>query len=228
MNYKGLTTALLASSVMLAGCGSTEEAKDTAKDAGKTVEEVTKDAGKKVEETTKKAGDKANEASDKAKEAAKKAKSETEKAVTESPDTTTNKDLKNKTAVLNDEEVKILDTELMPNGTYEGQTADQLVVTYEVKNKSDKEITPIDGYLAAFEATQENTNSEHQLDVGMTPMNEKYKFATDVQTDKIKKGGTVKSAIAYDLKDMTTPVILHATKGLGGEKLGTIKVELEK
>lgn len=226
MNYKGLTSALLASSVMLAACGSTEEAKDTAKNAGKTVEEVTKDAEKKVEETTKKAGDKAKEASEKAKDAAKNAKNET--ATTETPDSTSNKELKNKTAILNDEEVKILDTELMPKGTYDGQTADQLVVTYEIKNKTDKKITPIDGYLAAFEATQEDDNSERKLDVGITPMNDKYKFATDVQTDNIKKGGTVKSAIAYDLKDMKTPVILHATKGLGGEQLGTIKVELEK
>ena len=44
----------------------------------------------------------------------------------------------------------------------------------------------------------------------------------------IKKDGTLKNGIAYDLDDTATPVILNATKGVGGEKLGEIKVVIKK
>lgn len=190
MNFKTLTGILIASSLLLAACGQTEEKKE---------EKATTEAS-------------------------------TETATTEAPTTEApaNAELKDKTAVLDDIDVKILETELMPKGSYDNQTADQLVVTYEVTNKSDKEISPMTGYLAAFEATQEDANSERKLDVGMTPMNDKYSYVTDVQMNNIKNGGTVKSAVAYDLKDMKTPVVLHASKGIGGEKLGTITVELKK
>ncbi|ULG70895.1 DUF5067 domain-containing protein [Macrococcus brunensis] len=206
MNYKLLSGTLLASSLLLTACGQAEE--------------TAKDVGKKVEDTAKQAGDKAKETADKV---------TNETATTEAPKKDSSKDeLKDKTAVLDDIDVKILETELMPKGTYEHQTADQLVVTYEVTNKSDKEINPMTGYLAAFEATQEDANSERKLQVGMNPMNDKYSYVTDVQMNNIKKGGTVKSAVAYDLKDMKTSVVLHASKGIGGEKLGTITVELKK
>ena len=36
----------------------------------------------------------------------------------------------------------------------------------------------------------------------------------DSQTETIKKGGTVESAIAYELDDLVTPVDLVATEGL--------------
>ena len=154
----------------------------------------------------------------------------TETATTEAPkkESKEKNNLKDNTAQLDDVDVKILETEFLPNGSYEHQTADQIVVTYEVTNKSDKEISPMTGYLAVFEATQEDENSERKLNVGMTPMNEKYKYVVDNQMNNIKKDGTVKSATAYDLKDTTTPVILHATKGIGGEKLGEIEVVIKK
>lgn len=160
----------------------------------------------------------------------KKEETKTETATAETPkkESKESNELKDNTAKLDDVDVKVLETEFMPKGTYEGQTADQLIVTYEVTNKSDKEIDAMIGYLAAFEATQEDANSERKLDVGMTPTNEKYKFVSENQMNSIKKGGTVKSATAYDLKDTTTPVILHATKGVGGEKLGEIKVVIKK
>ena len=36
----------------------------------------------------------------------------------------------------------------------------------------------------------------------------------DSQSESIKKGGTVESAIAYELDDLVTPVELVATEGL--------------
>ncbi|MEK5381970.1 hypothetical protein [Niallia sp. FSL W8-0635] len=36
----------------------------------------------------------------------------------------------------------------------------------------------------------------------------------------MKKDGTVKNAVAYELDDLETPVTLIATQGVGGDKLG--------
>lgn len=149
-----------------------------------------------------------------------------EKVTTEAPNKN-NTALKNDTAVLNDIDVKILDAKFLPKGTYEYQENDQLAITYEVTNKTDKEIDPISGYLATFEAYQEDKNSNRKLEVGMLPSTKEYDFARDNQLDIIKKGGTVKNAIAYDLEDTTTPVELVATKGIGGEKLGNKIIKLK-
>lgn len=151
---------------------------------------------------------------------AKTAKKEEKKVATNA--------LKDNTAVLNDIDVKVLETEFIPKGTYEYQKKDQLAIIYEVKNKTNKEIDPINGWLAVFEGTQDSKNAVRKLEVGMLPDMDKYKFALDTQMDIIKKGGTVKNAIAYDLEDTKTPVILTATKGIGGEKLGEIKVNIKK
>lgn len=136
--------------------------------------------------------------------------------------------LKNNIAVLNDIDVKVIETEFIPKGTYDGQEKDQLGIIYEVKNKTDKEIDPIGGWLAVFEATQDSKDTIRKLDVGMLPLTNKYKPFLDTQMDIIKKDGTLKNGIAYDLEDTTTPVILKATKGVNGEKLGEIKVNIEK
>ena len=160
----------------------------------------------------------------------KKEENKTETASAETPkkEAKENNELKDNTAQLNDIDVKVLETEFIPKGTYDGQDKDQLGIIYEVKNKSDKEIDPISGWMAAFEATQDTENTVHKLDVGMLPQTEKYKPFLDTQLDIIKKDGTLKNGIAYDLDTTDTPVILKATKGVGGEKLGEIKVVIRK
>lgn len=163
-------------------------------------------------------------------QATKENKSETtaKKVEKEQPKKEENIGLKNNTAILNDIDVKVVATEFIPKGTYEFQENDQLGIIYEVTNKSDKEIDPISGWLAAFEATQDSKDTIRKLDVGMLPQTDKYKPFLDTQMDIIKKGGTLKNGVAYDLEDTTTPVILKATKGIGGEKLGEIEVKIEK
>lgn len=151
---------------------------------------------------------------------AKTAKKEEKKVTTNA--------LKNNTVVLNDIDIKVLETEFIPKGTYEEQKKDQLAIIYEVKNKTNKEIDPSSGWFAVFEGTQDSKDAIRKLDVGSLPNMDKYQFALDSQLDIIKKGGTVKNAIAYNLEDIKTPVILKATKGIGGEKLGEIKVNLKK
>lgn len=191
MNFKMLSGTLIASSLLLAACGDTEE-----KEASKADDKETTETAEKV----------------------------TTEAPAEEKETTV---LKDDTAVLEDIDVKILESKFLPKGTYENQSADQLVVTYEITNKSDKEIDPMTGYLAVFEAYQDDENSKRKLNVGMTPMMDEYKFVLDNQMDIIKKDGTVKSAIAYDLEDTETPVELVANKGIRGEKLGSKLIKLK-
>ncbi|ALM56688.1 DUF5067 domain-containing protein [Staphylococcus equorum] len=138
------------------------------------------------------------------------------------------KSLEDKTAKLDDVNVEILNAEYLPKGTYEYQESPQLAVEYEVKNKSDKEITPLTGWFAAFEATQDGEDTVRKLDVGMTPNTDKYQSYVDTQSDNIKKDGTAKGAVALDLKDTETPVVLTAHKGVGGEELGQVKINISK
>lgn len=112
--------------------------------------------------------------------------------------------------------------------TYEGQQKPQLVVTYEAKNKVDKEIDPIGAWFSAFEAYQDTNNSMKKIDVGPTPNMDKYLYTLDNQDDLIKKGKSVKSAIAYDIYDINKPVILKAHKGYDNIYLGEIKVNIKK
>lgn len=163
-------------------------------------------------------------------QATKENKSETtaKKVEKEQPKKEENTGLKDNTAVLNDIDVKVLETEFIPKGTYEGQEKDQLGIIYEVKNKSDKEIDPISGWYATFEATQDTKDTVHKLETAPMPNIKKYQDYLDTQLDIIKKDGTLKNAMAYELEDTTTPVILKATKGVGGKKLGEIEVKIEK
>ena len=58
-----------------------------------------------------------------------------------------------------------------------------------------------------FTAVQDNDpNMVNELNVGMLP-DEQY---LDSQMAQIKKDGTVSNAIAYELTDETTPVVLKA------------------
>ena len=67
-------------------------------------------------------------------------------------------------------------------------------------------------------AIQDNDkNKVNKLEVAMHP----DKNLVKDQMSKIKKDGTLSSAIAYRLTDLTTPVKLTAFKGIGGIELGS-------
>jgi Domain of unknown function (DUF5067) len=81
---------------------------------------------------------------------------------------------------------------------------------YKTTNLSGADVDPTD-FILDFHAYQNNNpNRENRLDVGSLP-DERF---LDSQTEKIKKGGTVENAVAYELDDLHTPVDLVATKGL--------------
>ena len=79
---------------------------------------------------------------------------------------------------------------------------------YKVTNISGKELEPDDAWISIFKAIQDNDpNSVNELNIGSLP-DDKF---LDTQTHKIKKGGTVENAVAYELSDTKTPVLLKAT-----------------
>ena len=122
-------------------------------------------------------------------------------------------------AKLNDLKIKITETKVIQTGDKGNEYGEKPVfaIWYEVTNLSDKEIDPNIGWIAVFEAVQDNNpNAINTLNVGGLP-DEQF---LDSQSETIKKGGTVKSAIAYELDDLETPVTLIATQGVDGNKLG--------
>lgn len=95
---------------------------------------------------------------------------------------------------------------------------------YKITNISGKELTPMD-WIYYFDAYQDNDpNSLNKLDVGSLP-DDRY-LGTQLET--IKKGGTVKNAMAYELDDTKTPVDLVAFENsFSGTEIGRISFKVK-
>lgn len=94
---------------------------------------------------------------------------------------------------------------------------------YKVTNNGDKEVSPMNFIFSITAYQDNNPNAENKLDVGSLPDD---RFLSS-QTEKVKKGGTVENAIAYELDDLTTDVDLVATKGLGSGEIGKVTYKLQ-
>ncbi|SDS85780.1 protein of unknown function [Nocardioides scoriae] len=93
---------------------------------------------------------------------------------------------------------------------------------YKTTNVSGQKTDPL-SFIANFIAYQDNNpDAENQLEVGSLP-DDRF---LESQMETIKKGGTVESAIAYELDDLKTPVDLVATDGLT-DPIGKASYELE-
>lgn len=119
-----------------------------------------------------------------------------------------------------DARVEIVDWEVIQPGEYGNEFGDVPVIafTYDTTNVSGIEgLTPTLGWISFFYAYQDNNpNYMNELEVAATL----YDEYLDTQLVEIKKGGTVRNAIMYELDDLTTPVLLEAYRGIGGEFLG--------
>lgn len=151
-----------------------------------------------------------------------------EKATTkkEEPKTETT-GFKNDTVSIDMADIKILGAEVVKKGTDQMLQKDSVVITYEIKGKTDEDITPSDVWFACMEVYQDAEGSEKKLDVGMMPLDEKYTALQDTQDDNVKKGGTVKSGMIYELADTNNDIIIKASKGIGGKKLGEKIIKLK-
>ncbi|WP_274307011.1 DUF5067 domain-containing protein [Solibacillus daqui] len=125
-------------------------------------------------------------------------------------------------AKLNDLKIKITETKVIPVGEKGNEYGDKPVfaIWYDTTNLSDKDIDPINAWIAVFEAIQDNNpNAINELNVGSLPDD----AFLDTQLETIKKDGTVANAIAYELDDSETPVKLIARQGFAGDVLGEIE-----
>lgn len=94
---------------------------------------------------------------------------------------------------------------------------------YDTTNVSGKETDPMTAWIFLFDAYQDNDpNAENKLTVSALP---DYAFL-DSQMSKIKEGGTVPNAVAYELSDTTTPVTLVASTNFGRDEIGSMTIEL--
>lgn len=127
---------------------------------------------------------------------------------------------KDNIAEIEDVKIEITDVKVIPVGSTGNEYGEKPVIAfwYKVTNKTDKEITPSTAWMAVFTAYQDNDpNRENELNVGSDP-DERF---IDTSFENIKKDGTVEDAIAYELDDLETPVLLKATKGIGGREIGS-------
>ncbi|UQZ76712.1 DUF5067 domain-containing protein [Niallia circulans] len=146
-------------------------------------------------------------------------KKETTVNTSEEKETNNEVYFKDNEAKLVDLKIKITETKVIQPGEKGNEYGEKPVfaIWYETTNLSDKDIDPTTGWMAVFEAVQDNNpNSVNTLEVGGLPDDQ----FLDSQLETIKKNGTVKNAVAYELDDLETPVTLIATQGLGGNKLG--------
>ncbi|GAB3446501.1 hypothetical protein GCM10027517_28850 [Phycicoccus ginsengisoli] len=98
-----------------------------------------------------------------------------------------------------------------------------LAFWYKITNVSGQKTDPM-AFITNISAYQDNNpNAENQLNVGSLP-DDKF---LDTQMESIKKGGTVESAIAYELDDLKTPVELVASNDLGMSEIGRVSYPLK-
>ncbi|WP_145463687.1 DUF5067 domain-containing protein [Staphylococcus epidermidis] len=130
----------------------------------------------------------------------------------------------NDTLVIDQAVLKIDDTFILNDK----DSGDKLLAfKYHVKNKSDSEdITSMNVWIACFEATQDSDNTVNKLDVGITPTTGKLGKWNEHSNDTIKKGKTAKGIMTYKLQN-DKDVVLKATKGADGKKLGTKTIKLD-
>ena len=94
---------------------------------------------------------------------------------------------------------------------------------YKITNLTDKAVSPMNFVFVITAYQDNNPNAENKLEVGSLP-DERF---LDSQTENIKKGGTVENAMAYELDDVTTPVVLVASNDLGMTKIGKVTYNLK-
>lgn len=110
--------------------------------------------------------------------------------------------------------ITITDYKVIPAGEPGNEYSDKPVIAfwYDVNNISDEDLDPSNAWIWVFTAIQDNDPDKvNELEMGSLP-DEQF---LDSQMEKIKIGGTVSNAVAYELDDTETPVTLKAEELLG-------------
>ena len=128
--------------------------------------------------------------------------------------------------VTKDYTIEILDYKVIQVGEKGNEYGNSPVIAfwYNTTNTSGKEIDPMSAWIYIMTAVQDNDpNLVNKLNVASLPDS---RFL-DSQMAKIKAGGTVENAVAYELSDTETPVELTALESMFGSELGTQTFEIK-
>lgn len=126
---------------------------------------------------------------------------------------------KNDTLVLDQAVLKIKDVFLINDKDNQKSKKKLIAFKYEVKSKvDDDKITPTNVWIASMSATQDSKDTVNKLEMDITPNTGKLGEWNKHSFDKIKKGGTAKGLVTYQLQN-DNEVTLHATKGSEDKKI---------
>lgn len=128
---------------------------------------------------------------------------------------------KNDTLTINDAVIKLTGSEFADPNTEYGEDKPTLILTYEYTNTSKEPMEPSTVFIACFSATQETETTIEDLNVAMSPQDQKYTKMNELSNTQIKPGATVTTVISYEIKDKSAPITLTASQGVLGDKLGT-------
>lgn len=131
---------------------------------------------------------------------------------------------KDNVAVIDDAVLTIKDVFLLDDAQSEENL---LGIKYEVKNKTDKEITSMLAWIAIMKAYQDGENTINELHTGIVPHSGQFKEWTEHENDTIKKGKTAKGFTTVVLQN-DNDVVLKATKGDDGIDLGEQTIKLNE
>lgn len=129
--------------------------------------------------------------------------------------------------VLTTPELKIVitDHKVIPVGEKGNEYGEKPVIAfwYKTTNLSGEDVSPMN-WIYDLRAYQDNNpNAVNEIKIGALP-DDRF---LDTQTEKIKKGGTVENAVAYELDDEKTPVDLVASDDLGMSEIGKMTYKLK-
>ncbi|MDK8483680.1 DUF5067 domain-containing protein [Corynebacterium sp. MSK105] len=122
--------------------------------------------------------------------------------------------------------IKINQHKIIPAGGAGNEAGEKplIVFNYEVTNKTEEKMTASD-FPFYFTAVQDNNpDTVNELTVGGYYDPE----TSDDEFEEIKKGGTARGTIAYELDDESTPVQLVAKDNFGQKEVGRQSFDLEQ
>ena len=128
--------------------------------------------------------------------------------------------------VVKDYTIKITDWKVIPVGEEGNEYGKNPVIAfwYDTTNTSGGDVDPSTAWIFIMKAVQDNDpNSINELEVASLP-DSKFR---DSQLEKIKQGGTVSNAVAYELTDEETPVELTAKSSMIGDPIGSMTFEIK-
>ncbi|MBR1508398.1 MAG: DUF5067 domain-containing protein [Eubacterium sp.] len=127
--------------------------------------------------------------------------------------------------VTEDYTIKITDWKIIQQGEAGNEYGSSPVIAfwYDTTNTSGNSIDPMSAWIYIMEAYQDNDpNAVNDLSVGMLPDSQ----FTESQMQDIKKDGTVQNAMAYELSDTETPVVLTAKASMIGKEIDSMEFDI--